>query len=162
MEHAIRRHLTVHLERDPEFYKRMSQKLERLIKQYGENWDLLAEKYEDLRREVVAGRTGEVQGLGHEATTFYSLVRELAFGDVAPSGADAAKLKRLMQQVVELLQRTIDVLDFWKKPTEVRRLRGAIGNELLLSGIPSLSAKHERIAVEIVKLAEKRHQELIK
>lgn len=162
MEHAIRRHLTVHLERDPEFYKRMSQKLERLIKQYGENWGLLAEKYEDLRREVVAGRTGEVQGLGHEATTFYSLVRELAFGDVAPSGADAAKLKRLMQQVVELLQRTIDVLDFWKKPTEVRRLRGAIGNELLLSGIPSLNAKHERIAVEIVKLAEKRHQELIK
>lgn len=99
MEHAIRRHLTVHLERDPEFYKRMSQKLERLIKQYGENWDLLAEKYEDLRREVVAGRTGEMQGLGHEATTFYSLVRELAFGDVAPSGADAAKLKRLMQQL---------------------------------------------------------------
>lgn len=61
-----------------------------------------------------------------------------------------------------MLQRTIDVLDFLKKPTEVRRLRGAIGNELLLSGIPSLSAKHERIAVEIVKLAEKRHQELIK
>jgi hypothetical protein len=29
-----------------------------------------------------------------------------------------------------------------------------------LAGIPALSAKHERIAVEIVKLAEKRHEEL--
>jgi type I restriction enzyme R subunit len=39
-------------------------------------------------------------------------------------------------------------------------LRGNIDTEILLTEIPELVAKHERIAVEIVKLAEKRHQEL--
>jgi len=61
-----------------------------------------------------------------------------------------------------LIQGTIDVLDFWKKPIEVKKLRGNIDTEILLANIPALSAKHERIAVEIVKLAEKRHKELVK
>jgi type I restriction enzyme, R subunit len=34
--------------------------------------------------------------------------------------------------------------------------------EILLANIPALNAKHERLAVEIVKLAEKRHEELIR
>ena len=67
-----------------------------------------------------------------------------------------------MRSIVELLQDTIGVLDFWKKPIEVKKLRGNIDTEILLANIPALSARHERLAVEIVKLAEKRHQELVK
>src|SRR3546814_2788617 len=51
MEHAIRKHCTVHFDEDPAFYKRMSEKLERLIQQHGKNWDLLADEYEQLRSE---------------------------------------------------------------------------------------------------------------
>ena len=61
-----------------------------------------------------------------------------------------------------MLRDTIGVLDFWKKPVEVKRLRGAIGTELLLSGVPEVEAAQERIAVEIVRLAEKRHAELVR
>jgi type I restriction enzyme R subunit len=67
-----------------------------------------------------------------------------------------------MLRIVEMMQDTIGVLDFWKKPIEVRKLRGNIDTEILLANIPALNAKHERIAVEIVKLAEKRHKELIR
>jgi type I restriction enzyme R subunit len=45
---------------------------------------------------------------------------------------------------------------------EVRRLRGDIETEILAADIPALNAKHERIAVEIVRLAEKRNEELLK
>jgi type I restriction enzyme R subunit len=44
----------------------------------------------------------------------------------------------------------------------VRRLRANIDTEILLADIPQLTDKHERIAVEVVKLAEKRHGELVK
>jgi type I restriction enzyme R subunit len=67
-----------------------------------------------------------------------------------------------MARIVETLQGTIDIIDFWKKPIEVKRLRGDIDTEILLANIPQLTDKHERIAVEIVKLAEKRHAELTK
>ena len=68
--------------------------------------------------------------------------------------------QRVVARIVEILQETIDIIDFWKKPIEVKKLRGNIDTELLVSNIPSLVERHERIAVEIVKLAEKRHEDL--
>ena len=76
--------------------------------------------------------------------------------------AHRPRLKQLMAGIVEMLQGTIDIIDFWKKPIEVKKLRGNIDTEILLTDIPELIAQHERIAVEIVKLAEKRHLELTK
>ena len=67
-----------------------------------------------------------------------------------------------MLRIVEFLQNTIDFLDFWRKPIEVKTLRGNIDTEILLAGIPQLADRHERVAVEIVKLAEKRNAELIR
>jgi type I restriction enzyme R subunit len=162
MEHAIRKHCTVHFDEDPAFYKRLSEKLERLIQEHQNNWEALAEGYEHLRKEAIEGRTEAVDGLSKEATTFYDHVQELAFQGGEIPGEARASLKKLMLRIVEILQDTIGVLDFWKKPIEVRKLRGNIDTEILLADLPALNAKHERIAVEIVKLAEKRHEELIK
>jgi type I restriction enzyme R subunit len=162
MEHAIRKHCTVHFEEDPAFYKRLSEKLEKLIQDHRDNWEALAEGYEHLRKEAIEGRTEATEGLTKEATTFYDYVLQLAFDGGEVPVEHRAALKKLMLRIVELLQNTIDVLDFWKKPIEVKKLRGNIDTEILLADIPALSAKHERIAVEVVKLAEKRHEELIK
>ncbi len=162
MEHAIRKHCTVHFDEDPAFYKRLSEKLEKLIQEHQNNWQALAEGYEQIRNEAMEGRTDAIEGLSKEATTFYDYVVQLAFGgDAVPPDAHAP-LKKLMARIVEILQGTIDIIDFWKKPIEVKNLRGNIDTEILLANIPQLNAKHERIAVEIVKLAEKRHEELTK
>jgi type I restriction enzyme R subunit len=160
MEHAIRKHCTVHFDEDPAFYTRLSDKLERLIQEHKENWDVLAQGYEALRREAEAGRTDTVEGLTREASTFYDYVVQLAFNGGAVPIEHHQRLKELMARIVEVLQDTIGIIDFWKKPIEVKRLRGNIDTEILLAEIPELADRHERIAVEIVKLAEKRHCEL--
>jgi type I restriction enzyme R subunit len=162
MEHAVRKHCTIHFDEDPAFYKRLSEKLEKLIQDHHDNWEVLAEGYEQLRKEALQGRIETVEGLTREATTFYDYVLELAYdGGPVPSEAQAP-LKRLMSLIVCLMQDTIGVLDFWKKPVEVKRLRGDIDTEILLADIPALNARHERIAVEMVRLAEKRNEELLK
>ena len=162
MEHAIRKHCTVHFDEDPAFYKKLSEKLERLIQEHQDNWKVLAVEYEKLRQEAFEGRHEARDGLSREATVFYDHVLELAYeGGQAPEEA-APALELLVTRVVEQLQSTIAIIDFWKKPIEVKKLRGSIDTEILLSEIPELVTKHERIAVEIVKLAEKRHQELIR
>ncbi len=162
MEHAIRKHCTVHFDEDPAFYTRLSEKLERLIEEHRNNWTVLAKGYEQLRREAFEGRKEAVPGLTREASTFYDYVLLLAYdgGEVPPEAIEP--LKKLMLRIVDILQETIGVLDFWKKPIEVKKLRGNIDTEILLANIPALKAKHERIAVEIVKLAEKRHEELVR
>ena len=160
MEHAIRKHCTVHFDEDPAFYRRLSEKLERLIKQHQDNWTLLATEYEKLRQEAIEGRKQSIEGLSIEASTFYDYVSQLAFGEAGPSETSSEPLKDLMRRIVQMIRETIAVLDFWKKPIEVKKLRGRIDTEILLADLPELSKMHERIAVEIVKLAEKRHGEL--
>lgn len=103
-----------------------------------------------------------MEGLTREATTFYDYVLQLAFDGGEPPEQIKAPLKRLMLGIVGILQNTIGILDFWKKPVEVRRLRGDIETEILAADIPALNTRHERIAVEIVRLAEKRNEELLK
>ena len=161
MEHAIRKHCTVHFDEDPAFYSKLSEKLEKLIEQHRDNWKTLSEDLEMLRKDAIEGRTDIVEGLTKEATTFYDYVLQLAYDGIEIPAEDCAALKALMLQIVQMLQDTIDVLDFWKKPSEVKKLRGNIDTEILLANIPALNAKHERLAVEIVKLAEKLHQELV-
>jgi type I restriction enzyme R subunit len=162
MEHAIRKHCTIHFDEDPEFYRRMSEKLDRLIQQYGNNWILLAKSFSSLRNEVVSGRSKTVEGLAVAATPFHAHVVFLAYGDGEVPDGDQVPLKELMNRMVGMLRETIKVLDFWRKPIEVKKLRGDIDTEILLADIPALRAKHQRLAVEIVKLAEKRHEELTK
>jgi len=161
MEHAIRKHCTIHFDEDPAFYKKLSEKLEQLIQQHQDNWKMLADEYEKLRAEATEGRKTAHQGMTKEATTFYDHVVQITFDDGQVPAEHVDALKSLILKIVELLQGTIDIIDFWKKQIEVKKLRGDIGTEILFADIPQLVAKQERIAVEIVKLAEKRHNELI-
>ncbi|MGE0557346.1 MAG: type I restriction endonuclease subunit R [Burkholderiales bacterium] len=162
MEHALRKHCTVHFDEDPAFYKRLSDKLEKLIQEHKDNWNVLAEGYEQLRAEALAGRRDNIEGLGREATTFYDHVADLAFGAGGVPAQHQPAMKKLMTRIVELLQDTIDILDFWKKPIEIKKLRGNIATELLLTNIPEIVQTYERLAVEITRLAEKRNDELTK
>jgi type I restriction enzyme R subunit len=160
MEHAIRKHCTVHFDEDPAFYARMSEKLERLIQEHGKNWQVLANEYQKLRDEAVAGRVDAKEGLTKEETTFYDFATQLVYPDGVIPLEDHEPLKKLLQRIVSLLQDTIGVIDFWDKAIEVKKLRGNLDTEILIANIPALVEKHERVAIEIIKLAEKRHKEL--
>ena len=69
--------------------------------------------------------------MAKEATTFYDYVTQLAFGGAELPEEIRQRLKALMSRIVEILQETIDIIDFWKKPIEVKKLRGNIDTEIL-------------------------------
>ena len=162
MEHAIRKHCTIHFDEDPAFYKKLSEKLEKLIEDHKSQWDVLAKEMEPLIQDAVSGRKSDGDGMRKEVRIFEDHISNLAFGDNGVPSKEQGKFAALVVKMVESLQGTIDIINFWEKPMEVKRLRGNIDTELLLCGIPAVAEHHERIAVEVVKLAEKRHEELLK
>lgn len=162
MEHAIRKHCTVHNNEDPAFYKSLSEKVENLIDQHQEDWEKLAEELEKLRTEAIQGRKTGEEGMSKEATTFYAHIANEAFegGDV-PTVAKP-KMKALMETIVDTLQDSIGSIDFWNNSDKQKKTRSEIKTALTLIGIPELKAKRERLAIEIMKLAKNRHDELLK
>ena len=161
MEHAIRKHCTVHHDEDPAFFKSLSAKVDALIEKHHEQWDLLAEKLAELRTQAIAGRTQGDSGMGREATTFYEHIVQVGFeGGQVPEEAEVA-MRTLMEKLVELLQETIGSLDFWMNADKQKRLRGAIKTEIAKAGIEELKANRERVTVEVMKLAKNRHDRLM-
>ncbi len=162
MEHAIRKHCTVHNDEDPAFYQNLSEKVENLIDQYQDQWDKLAEELEKLRDEAAEGRKTGEEGMSKEATTFYEHIANEAFenGEVPPVAKP--KMKVLMEAIVDTLQESIGSIDFWNNSDKQKKTRSEIKTALTLTGIAELKANRERIAIEIMKLAKNRHDELLK
>lgn len=162
MEHAIRKHCTIHFDEDPAFFKRMSEKLDTLIAKHGDDWKALAEHYEELRSEIRAGRGETIAAHPPEVLVFRDNLLGLIGEEAMLSVEDAVLLDALSARLVGILRESILIVDFWRKPDQVRRLRATIDTELMVSGIGSVQDQHQRIAVELTKLAEKRHAELLR
>ena len=161
MEHAIRKHCTVHHDEDPAFYKSLSEKVERLIDQYQDQWELLADELEKLRQEAVEGRQVGKGEMTREATTFFDHIANEAFARGEVPDEQRPVMERLMEEVVELLQDAIGSHNYWNNPNKQRETRGKLKTALMLSGIEQLKTRRERVAVEIMKLAKNRHDRLL-
>lgn len=161
MEHAIRKHCTVHQDEDPAFYKSLSEKVEHLIDQYQDQWDKLAEELEKLRKVAAEGRKQGEEGMSKEATTFYEHIANYAFPNGGVPSDVKPKMRVLMEAIVETLQHSIGSIDYWNNSDKQKRTRSEIKTALTLTGIAELKQNRERIAVEIMKLAKNRHNELL-
>ncbi len=162
MEHAIRKHCTVHNDEDPAFYKSLSEKVENLIDQHQDQWEKLAEELEKLRTEATQGRKIGEGGMSKEATTFYEHIANQAFANGEVPTDAKPKMKVLMEAIVETLQDSIGSIDFWNNADKQKKTRSEIKTALTLTGIAELKQKRERVAIEIMKLAKNRHETLIK
>lgn len=160
MEHAVRKHCTVHHDEDPAFYKSLSQKVDALIEKHQEQWELLVEKLTELRNEAIAGRSKGEDGMSKEATTFYDYIVQIGFAAGGVADQDKPKFRALMESVVDILQDTIASIDFWQNPDKQKRVRGLIKTEISKTGIDELKQNRERVAVEIMKLAKNRHDQI--
>jgi type I restriction enzyme R subunit len=161
MEHAIRKHCTVRFEENPAYYKRMSEKLDALIRRHGEDWKTLAERFAELRDELAQIVGPQPDPRAGEHTVFRDNLAELA-GAGPFSEDDARRLDETAGRVLDLVRDAIRIAGFWRKPEEIRCMRAAIKTELMTCGIAEIEDRSERIAIELTKLAEKRHDELMR
>jgi len=161
MEHAIRKHCTVHHDEDPAFYKSLSEKVENLITQHRDDWSRLAKELDKLRTVALEGRKQGQGGMSREATTFFEHIANEIYPDGKVPDADQGLMKALMEALVDTMQETIGSIDFWNNANKQKQLRSEIKKALLLSSIETLKEKRERVAVEILRLAKNRHTELL-
>ncbi|WP_430937268.1 type I restriction endonuclease subunit R [Saccharicrinis sp. 156] len=163
MEHAIRRHIKVNMEKDPGLYKRFLQRMEEILERYKGNWDTIVEEFDRMRDDLAKGRQEEAKesGLTEQQLPFYDIIIMNAFGDDKISDEDKEAVKRLVSEVVELLKDAISKPNFWKsRDSEIRKLQGELDDMLDFFEVDAISDKHAKISIEVMNLAKLRHQEL--
>lgn len=162
MEHAIRKHCTIHHDEDPAFYQSLSEKVDNLIDQHKDNWEQLVIDLEGLRDEAIEGRKHGAEGMSKEATTIYEHIAKQAFPEGTVPLTAKQTMQTLMEAVVDILEENIGSIDFWSNADKQKRTRSNIKHALTLTGIKELKESRERIAIEIMKLAKNRHDKILK
>lgn len=156
MEHAIRKHCKVNADDDPVFYKKMSEKLDEVIKKHSGNWEKMILELSALRQEIDKGRGPNAQ----ISDPFFDLIVSIAFSDGEPV-QPLDKVKACVDAIMEELGENISSLDFWERDDLVSELRGRIKKRFILSKVPQLKEAHEKLTIEVVALARRREQLLL-
>ncbi|OAQ19976.1 type I restriction endonuclease subunit R [Thermosulfurimonas dismutans] len=146
LKYAIIEHIEKHYEEDPEFYERFSDRLKRILEEYKENWELLAVELEKLRNEMKKGREAE-ETFGFDPKKempFFGLLKQEIYGKdpIEKLGKDDIDLLvSLTKDVVEIIKKEIQYVDFWDNYTKQKRLKAYLISHFLGAIQPNKPSK---------------------
>ena len=63
VEHAIRHHIDVDLDDDPELQASFAEALAMIFEEYHDNWDMIYEELEKLRKRIISAGEEQTYGL---------------------------------------------------------------------------------------------------
>lgn len=161
MEHALRKHLTVHLDEDPGFYGPLSEKLEAVIKQYKDNWDEQAKQLNLLVDEAKSKRPSAEDGVQPKAAPFYRALTVKLPEGTSLTPEEKANLKSFCNDLVPLFVDEIHAPGLWDNPVKVSELQGEVTNRLLCTGVDVALDNADSWARDLVQLAKVRHHDLV-
>lgn len=158
MEHAIRWHIKVNLDKDPALYSRFKDRLEAILDAYKENWEEIVRELGRLRDEMAEGRKEETEGISIIEAPFYDFLKSSL---PTESESEINKTKELMHSLIGILKATATINNFWTdRAAERRKIEGMIEDEIRYSRIEGLSGKATELATELMKLAKNREADL--
>jgi type I restriction enzyme R subunit len=124
MEHALRYHLRKKLGEDPEFYGKLSKRLDQILMELEGQWDALAKALRDLIKQAQEGREEDDTGLDPRTQApFFDALKRAMLGDAAPDDGTKARLVRHTVELVEHLQQELALVGFWSSLANQQTLR---------------------------------------
>ncbi len=149
MEHAIRWHIKVNLDKDPTLYSRFKDRLETILNAYKENWETIVTELGKLRDEMKVERKKE--------EPFFDLINTFL---KTTDNNELLKTQLLTDNVLMILKDSASIRNFWNKPSEIRTMEGLIDEELSYCKIDGIKENAVELRTELMKLAKNRIHEL--
>ena len=136
IESAIKHHITVNLDEDPEYYKSLSLRLRDIIEKTAGKWEQQAQLLFEFRNGMESERKQAAVDLGLNETefAFYNiLMAEVTAhsGDETVSEAVHDEIKSSSQDLVNMFDEATQIVDFFSKPDEVKRMKKEIKRAIL-------------------------------
>ncbi len=130
IKNAIRHHITVSLNDDPAYYRKLSERLEEIIQKYYDNWEEQARQLLLFKEECMNEPTPP-EGLTNAELPFYNLYTEVLEKHFDEDQVPYEDAKKIASELVAYLNEVSQIVDFFNKPDEIRRLKRKI-NDLIL------------------------------
>lgn len=178
IEHAIRHHLDVELNDDPELQASFAEVLKKIFQEFANNWQKIHEELEKLRQRILAADKEPTYGLHRkkQMPIFRMLKREI-FGEEVEFDWNTAKVEEmeavkareeekisilvsLTQELFDQMERELKLTGFWDSIPARNKLDADLQRALLRKEfmvLPDLVPKRKQILSRLMEIAEKNH-----
>ena len=165
IEHAIRHHLDVELDDDPDLQASFAEALAKILEAFRDHWEKIYEELEKLRQRIINASKEPTYGLHwkKQMPIFRMLKREL-FADAEVDEDDVAFVVSLTQNLFADLERELKLTGFWESIPARNSLKADIQRTLLQDEFRSLLGlvkKRTRIISRLMEIAEKNHDVIL-
>lgn len=137
MEHAIRSHISKHADEDPVLYRKLSERLNDILKTLGDKWDEIIAQLHKLIDELRTGNAEVVDSaadLPDHCAPFLRTVLDVVCMEKTPTQAELLRLKdvtvELVDMLVEELQSNRNIWSPYKQAAQ-EELNGALFDHLM-------------------------------
>ena len=176
IEHAIRHHLDVELEDDPDLRASFAEALAIIFEQFHDNWNKIYEELEKLRTRIISTSNEQTYGLHRKKQMpFFRMFRRELFGEDEPTVAHfkvtgehadyaiddedrISYLVKLTQNITEVVERELRLTGFWESIAARAKLKAEIQKILLapeFANVPDLRRNRVHIISRVMEIAEK-------
>jgi len=164
MEHAIRAHIREHYEEDPVLYRKLSERLTKLLQEIGDEWERLTAALQGVINEI-RGHCVQVKGdivdVPERYAPFLRLLSDTASGPARPSSAERRKLADVTVEVVDTLTAELTP-NFWRPANQPAR--DALGTRLfgiLMHARLMPADELDALVDKLLELARANHTRLV-
>ena len=164
IEHAIRHHLDVELDDDPDLQASFAGALKAIFEEFKDNWNKIYEELEKLRQRMANATKEPTYGLHRKKQMpFFRMLRTEIFGDT-PLEENRYPRWSPYQQIFGEVERELRLAGFWESIPARNKLKADIQNVLLqpeFSKLPGPVQNRARINSRIMEIAEKNHDTIL-
>jgi type I restriction enzyme R subunit len=165
IEHAIRHHLDVELDDDPDLQASFAEALKKIFEELKDNWNQIYEELEKLRQRIINADKEPTYGLHRKKQMpFFRMLKKETFGDVELDEDAISSMVSLTQQVFNEVERELKLAGFWESIPARNKLRADIQKTLLQTEfykVPGLVKNRAHIISRIMEIAEKNQDTIL-
>jgi type I restriction enzyme R subunit len=165
VEHAIRHHLDIELDDDPELQASFAEALAAILQEFANNWQMIFEELEKLRKRIVDAENEPTYGLHKKKKMpFFRMFKSEVFGAETLDDDQIGRLVDLTQHIFLVVERELKLASFWESVPARNKLKAEI-QQILVSeafkSLPKVVANRNQIISRVMEIAEKNHERIL-
>ena len=172
VEHAIRHHLDVELDDDPDLQASFAEALAAIFAEFKDNWQKIYEELEKLRQRIKDAGMEPTYGLHRKKQMPFFRLFQTELGSVMdqhPNYAEKpderiAVLVDLTQQIYNAVERELKLTGFWESVPARNKLKAELQQILVsleFAVVPGVIKKREAIISRVMELAEAKNDTIL-
>ncbi|MGH7454495.1 MAG: type I restriction endonuclease subunit R, partial [bacterium] len=166
VEHAIRHFVDVNIDEDPELFSSFAAALEKILKDFKDNWDRIYQELEKLRQQIEAKEREQTYGLNRKKQMpIFRIFKAELFDNRELTEDEIAQNVNLTQNAFNVILPEVRTAGFWNSIPAQNRLKSDLQQLFLsvqFSTYPNMMNKWRPLISRLMEWAKENHGIIIR